>query len=32
MAMGYYNPIYSRGVEKFLEQAKAAGIDGYLAI
>ena len=25
--MGYYNPIYSRGVEQFLKDAKAAGID-----
>ena len=25
--MGYYNPIYSRGVDTFLEQARAAGID-----
>src|SRR5499427_8382068 len=26
--MGYYNPIYIYGVEKFLIDAKAAGIDG----
>ena len=26
--MGYYNPIYSRGVDRFLAEAKAAGIDG----
>ena len=26
--MGYYNPIYSRGVDTFLVQAKEAGFDG----
>ncbi|WP_146586764.1 tryptophan synthase subunit alpha [Puniceibacterium confluentis] len=30
--MGYYNPIYSRGVERFLEQAKDAGIDGLIIV
>ncbi|MGB3279070.1 MAG: tryptophan synthase subunit alpha [Pseudorhodobacter sp.] len=30
--MGYYNPIYSRGVERFLTQAKAAGIDGLIIV
>ncbi|WP_424984924.1 tryptophan synthase subunit alpha [Microbulbifer sp. S227A] len=30
--MGYYNPIYSRGVETFLEDAKAAGIDGLIVV
>lgn len=30
--MGYYNPIYSRGVPKFLEQATAAGIDGLIVV
>lgn len=30
--MGYYNPIYSRGVEKFLVDAKAAGIDGLIVV
>ncbi|MCF7697720.1 tryptophan synthase subunit alpha [Loktanella sp. M215] len=30
--MGYYNPIYSRGVPLFLEQAKAAGIDGLIIV
>ncbi len=30
--MGYYNPIYSRGVPKFLEEAKAAGIDGLIVV
>ena len=30
--MGYYNPIYSRGVETFLKDAKAAGIDGLIVV
>jgi len=30
--MGYYNPIYSRGVETFLAQAKDAGIDGLIIV
>ena len=30
--MGYYNPIYSRGVDTFLVQAKAAGIDGLIVV
>ena len=30
--MGYYNPIYSRGVSKFLAQAKEAGIDGLIIV
>ena len=30
--MGYYNPIYSRGVDRFLEQAKEAGIDGLIIV
>lgn len=30
--MGYYNPIHSRGVPRFLEQAKAAGIDGLIVV
>ncbi len=30
--MGYYNPIYSRGVETFLVQAKDAGIDGLIIV
>ncbi|MEZ5913436.1 MAG: tryptophan synthase subunit alpha [Paracoccaceae bacterium] len=30
--MGYYNPIYSRGVERFLADAKAAGIDGLIIV
>ena len=30
--MGYYNPIYSRGVDRFLADAKAAGIDGLIVV
>ncbi len=30
--MGYYNPIYSRGVDLFLTQAKEAGIDGLIVV
>ncbi len=30
--MGYYNPIYSRGVDKFLVDAKEAGIDGMIVV
>lgn len=30
--MGYYNPIYSRGVDTFLDDAKAAGIDGLIVV
>ena len=30
--MGYYNPIYNRGVETFLDDAKAAGIDGLIVV
>jgi tryptophan synthase alpha chain len=30
--MGYYNPIYSRGVERFLVDAKEAGIDGLIVV
>ena len=30
--MGYYNPIYSFGVEKFLAAAKEAGIDGLIIV
>src|SRR3979411_476012 len=28
--MGYYNPIYIYGVDKFLADAKSAGVDGLL--
>ncbi|MGB0961009.1 MAG: tryptophan synthase subunit alpha, partial [Halocynthiibacter sp.] len=30
--MGYYNPIYSCGVETFLKEAKEAGIDGLIVV
>jgi tryptophan synthase alpha chain len=30
--MGYYNPIYSRGVDRFLKEAVAAGIDGLIIV
>jgi tryptophan synthase alpha chain len=30
--MGYYNPIYSRGVDRFLAEAKQAGIDGLIIV
>jgi tryptophan synthase alpha chain len=30
--MGYYNPIYIYGVEKFLTDAKSAGIDGLIVV
>lgn len=30
--MGYYNPVYSYGVDRFLRDAKAAGIDGLIIV
>ncbi|MGY6410292.1 MAG: tryptophan synthase subunit alpha [Alkalilacustris sp.] len=30
--MGYYNPIYSRGVDQFLKDATEAGIDGLIVV
>ncbi len=30
--MGYYNPIYAYGNERFLEDAKAAGVDGLILV
>lgn len=30
--MGYYNPVYIYGVEKFLNDAKEAGIDGLIIV
>jgi len=30
--MGYYNPIYVYGVDKFLADAKAAGVDGLIVV
>ncbi len=30
--MGYYNPIFNHGVDQFLADAKAAGIDGLIVV
>jgi tryptophan synthase alpha chain len=30
--MGYYNPIYNYGVERFIADAKAAGVDGLIVV
>ncbi len=30
--MGYYNPIYIFGVDRFLKDAKAAGVDGLIVV
>src|SRR5690606_9273431 len=30
--MGYYNPIYIYGVDRFLADARAAGIDGFIVV
>jgi tryptophan synthase alpha chain len=30
--MGYYNPIYIYGVERFLDDAKSAGVDGLIVV
>ncbi|MEM6676911.1 MAG: tryptophan synthase subunit alpha [Pseudomonadota bacterium] len=30
--MGYYNPIYARGVARFLGEAKEAGVDGLIVV
>ena len=30
--MGYFNPIYSYGVEKFLKDARGAGVDGLIVV
>jgi len=30
--MGYYNPIYHYGVDKFVKDAKAAGVDGLIVV
>ena len=30
--MGYYNPIYAYGVARFLEDAKASGVDGLIVV
>ena len=30
--MGYYNPIFNRGVERFLTDARQAGVDGLIVV
>lgn len=30
--MGYYNPVYAYGVDRFLTDAKAAGVDGLIVV
>lgn len=30
--MGYFNPIYTYGVERFLAEARAAGVDGLIVV
>jgi len=30
--MGYYNPIYAYGVERFTQDAKDAGVDGFIVV
>ncbi len=30
--MGYYNPIYAYGVERFLQDARKAGVDGLIVV
>ena len=30
--MGYYNPIYARGVDRFLKEAVEAGVDGLIVV
>lgn len=30
--MGYYNPIYARGVDRFLDDAREAGVDGLIIV
>ncbi len=30
--MGYFNPIYIYGVDRFLEEAKAVGVDGLIVV
>ncbi len=30
--MGYYNPVYSQGVDTFLVKARAAGVDGLIIV
>ena len=30
--MGYYNPIFIYGVDRFLDEARAAGVDGFIVV
>ena len=30
--MGYYNPIFNFGVEKFIRESKIAGVDGFIVV
>ncbi|RLI80154.1 tryptophan synthase subunit alpha [Archaeoglobales archaeon] len=30
--MGYYNPVYKQGVERFVSKAKASGVDGMIVV
>ena len=32
LLMGYYNPIYIYGVDKFIADAKGAGVDGFIVV
>ena len=32
ICMGYYNPIFAKGVAKFLAEAKEAGVDGLIVV
>src|SRR6476620_8397335 len=32
LLLGYYNPIYIYGVDRFLRDAKAAGVDGLIVV
>jgi len=32
MLMGYYNPIYNKGVDKFVAEAVEAGVDGLIVV
>ena len=30
--MGYYNPVHARGADKFVREAAAAGVDGFIIV